>query len=219
MKKKLLILLLLFFITGCKVNYKLDITKDLKVKEELSPSETIEYFDKEYEYYEREDAIDALYRVFKDRISVKYDYVHNKNETGIIATHDYKSLKNYLKENNLYKQFFENIDYIEKGSIITIKSTGDFYKYTCQDNTKFIIEDFELQIKIPFKVIENNADEVKGNTYIWRINSKTEDKKIVLKFDSSILNANKYDLLIIISLVVIIVLAVLFVRYKVKSSN
>lgn len=219
MRRCLLILLTLLFITGCKVTYSLDIENDFKIKESISASETVKYFDENYKYYDRKEAIDGIYETMKSKIPVDYAYKHNENDTGVLANYEYNNIKEYLKKNNFYKQFFENIDLTEKGSIISIKSTGEFYRYSLQDFQRFAIDEFELKIKVPFKVISNNADEVNGNTYIWRINSKTENKSIVLEYDTSILGARQYDTIIIIIAVIIIASVILFVRYKIKSSN
>ena len=217
--KPLLLVVILFLLTGCKAKYELKINKDLTVEETLSAYETVDYFNINYTYYDRSEAIDSLYETMKEKLPVEYAYVHNKDNTGIIATHNYKNIEQYLKENNFYKQFFENIDLTEKDSIISIESTGNFYKYNQQDFERFAVDQFELRITTPLKVLKNNADKVENNTYIWNITRMTENKKIVLEIDKNVTSATQFDIPVIIALIVIIGAIIGYVVYKVKSSS
>lgn len=215
----LLLVAMLFLLTGCKATYEIKINKNLSVEETLSAYETVDYFNINYTYYDRSEAIDSLYETMKEKLPVKYAYKHNSNNTGIIATHNYKNINQYLKENNFYRQFFENVDLKEKDSIISIETTGDFYKYNQQDFERFAVDQFELKITTPLKVLKNNADKVEGNTYIWYITRMTEDKKIILQMNKGVTNATQFDVPIIIIFIVIVLVAVGYVVYKVKSSD
>ncbi|MBP3765757.1 MAG: hypothetical protein J6G98_01055 [Bacilli bacterium] len=221
MKKNILLIFVFFLLTGCSVNYTLEINNDLSVEESIEASESISYFEKEFTFYERKDAIDSLWENMTSERDDNYTYEYNNNDTGIIINKKYKSLDDYLNVKN-YTQFFEKIDYSINGDIIKIESTGNFYPYNTQDYEKFIIDNFSLKIKTSYHVIKTNADKIEGNTLIWNINSKTKDKKIYLEMNTS-KNYTKdiriIDFKILFAIIIVISTIVLYVYYRIKKAN
>ena len=50
-----------------------------------------------------------------------------------------------------------------------------------------VIEDSTINVELPYKVIENNADSVdkNKNIYTWYIDKDTKEKEILLKYNSN----------------------------------
>ncbi len=209
--KRLLLLSSLMLITGCTAKYNLIINDDLSVSDEITASETIKYYDENYSLYDRNTAITNLW----DNMSSIFDYSRhytykiNDNNTGIVAVSEYSSLQDYINRNSIYKQYFEKIDFSLNDDIITIKTSGDFYPYVEQDPERFPIDSFSLNIKLPFKVLNSNADLIDGNTYTWHINKDTKEKSIYLEFDSSKKVASvDYKMLITITVIILLIIGI-----------
>ena len=97
-------------------------------------------------------------------------------------------------------------------------------------NRVLIYDDIIVNIKVPFKVLENNADEIDGDTYTWNI-KKNELKNINLVFDKSRLkntlslklknnNLNiNYSYIIIGGIIFAISIIVMIVIFNNKKNN
>lgn len=221
MKKNIMLLIICIFLTGCSVDYNLIVNEDLSINEQINASETEAYFDKEYTYYERKEAIDNLWENMTSVYDKKYTYTYNSNDTGVIVNNNYNSIEEYI-DSKLYKQYFENVEYEKNGNKVIIKSTGEFYPYTTQDFEKFPINDFKLNIKVPFKVVKNNADSVEGNIYTWKIDSKTKDKSLYLEFDTSKNYTNSsraIDFKIIFGIILVVSIIGIYIYYNIKKND
>lgn len=220
MKKiKYLLLISIIFLTGCTCEYNITINNDLSVSEEVNASETIEYFANEYKHYNRSEALDNLWEYMSNGFDYasKYKYNKNDNNTGIILTNNYDSFIEYKNETSIYNQYFDELDYEENDDIITIEAYG-FNPYVEQDPTKFAIDNFKLNITLPFKVLNSNADSINDNTYTWIIDKNTDSKRIYLQFDKSSNNSNLTLYVVIGTIFVIFILGTfafsVYVNYK-----
>lgn len=222
MKKILLAVLVLFIMTGCSLDYNIILKDDLSIKEEFEASEPLNYFFEEYEFYDRDEIIDIFFERDKEKQpKVSYKKINNKDDTGAIISAEYKDLKDYLNRTTIYKQYFEKIEVSEESNIVSIESKGKFYPYVTQDFERYAIDDAKIKIKVPFKVIENNADEIEKDIYIWKIDKETKNKKIILRFDKKnnikLNNEKNMTLTIVISVISIIIFVGLFIFAKLKN--
>ena len=80
---------------------------------------------------------------------------------------------------------------------VKIETIG-FHHSVTDDPERFYIDNLDIVINLPYKVINHNASEVdeKTNTYHFIMTSKMEDFKVLLEFDSS-RKFNPYGSLII----------------------
>lgn len=191
MKKILLIVLL--SLTGCTVKYEIDITKDLSVTETITALEPESFFAPYYNS-SKERIVKKIYETSVGNLDLdyRYSYKEEENDTnyyGMEVEKEFHSLNDYIDDEIVSSQYWDSLDYQKEGDFVTIKSKGEFYGYVTQDPNKFIIDDLQIIIRMPFDVIDSNGDcsEVNNNTTcIWLIDKNTEDMKIFLKFNTVI---------------------------------
>ena len=224
MIKKFKIILLLFcviFMTGCTANYDITINDDLTLTDSGygDPSEYI-YDDPSITLSDR---VKNVVRVNIDTIN-ELNYKYSVSDGGKLLKfyNSFKSLNEYKEKNGyVYQQWFRQLDIQDVNGIITLKAS-DFYPYTEQDLDKIVIENLNINIKLPFKVLETNADSIdrRNYTYTWSINRNTKEKNILLRFDSKDNIKNKTNNIYIIILVVILTIVFGFIiRGFVKFKN
>lgn len=168
----------IFFITlllcGCSAEYNLTINED-------SMSEVITfYLDKTSENQKRFDDISKrkeisnygekeilnYYNVNTKendenyQIDYKYKYTAIKNENNMMEN------INDLTQYSYLSQCYSDSSITESNGIMSIKAEGNF---GCLYEG---IEDVTVKINTDLKILDNNADQVSGNTYIWNINKK-----------------------------------------------
>lgn len=221
--KKITFVLLVLLATGCQANYKITFNDDLSINEEITTDESTQYFDENYKYYSREEAIASIWKnnieKYKD---AGYTYDLNDGSTGAIIKSTYNDFDEYLEKTTIYKQYFEDISYQKSGNIVKIESTGDFYRYSAQDCEKFPVSDLKITITVPYKVIKNNADKTEKNNYIWTIDKNTKDKKIELIFDKSQKKSNstvKLDFILIFAIIFVIAMIGVYIYYRIKRND
>lgn len=195
MRMKVLLLLLCLFLTGCKIEYKLEINNDNSYSERI---DLLKYFkDNDYtdEYYYggpeldiaamlREDAREYLGKLGFTSYSI--GNISAKDYEGVRVTRNYEE-HNVFGYNMAIRKLYEELIVTEEKGIITLEAKG--YnpepierKY---EDIGMEIHDTVFTIELPFKVIENNADEVNtdDNIYRWYIDEETVTKDILLKYD------------------------------------
>lgn len=219
--KKIIILFSLFLLTGCTVKYNININEDLKVDETIDVKEKESYFDENYEFYERKDAIDSIWEnMASEYVSKGYTYTQNYNNTGINVKNTYDSFENYIQQSNIYNQYFDKINYIDNNGVISIETEG-FHPYTEQDTERFAIEETEISIKIPFKVMSHNADDVFRNIYTWKIDKNTTNKIIKIKYSTiqNYNNSKNLDYFALFGIIIFVIIVGLFIYSKVKLTD
>lgn len=227
MKKKILILLIPFLLTGCaSVNYELDIDKNIKVSEKVKITATSDFFNIYYknlpitivkEFYNDSDIQNKLN-------SNNYKHEINQENTKypeVIVSKEYKSLEEYSQNTIFKNQVFENIIVTTNDNLITLQ-TVNFKKYTTDDDSdSYPVSKLAISIKSPYVVVENNADkhDKKTNAYIWLVDSSTENKEIKITFDKNKIYI--YNIIMYISLfvIILIILTMIIIGFKMHKKN
>ena len=165
MRKKLLIILCIFFFTGCDVEYNLTISDNNLFDENITMS-----FLKSNTNYD--DVL--IYKENKTPISGEPDekeyynssVVNNGNYYDLIYTykHDINSIRNSYFINNCYRDF----SMIDNNNEIVFTSGNNFSCFNGDDGLQ--ANSIKVNINTKLKVLKNNADEVNGDTYTWYIN-------------------------------------------------
>lgn len=200
MKQKIMILIVLcILLSGCTVNYNLNI-KDSKITENiiLNSNTKENYRDNSVCNNYKKISESNLVSINKNNVTIEKDNLLKLNNVG------YYNLK-YIKEDNcmlnasytynlseyqmayttpLYLQNFE-IDYIDDNNYsIRGKNFLSFYSYSN-------LEELIVNITINDNVVYNTADNVNNNTYSWTINKENYDQKVVKIVVGEKLNENK----------------------------
>ena len=226
MKKLILIISLLFLVTGCDVNY--NITIDENTFDEnivLSFSKSTTSYD-DISFYP--DNKIPVYPTEKDKKFYNSKIVEKSNSYDLIYSykHDFNSLKNSYFINNCY----HDMRITENDDQIIINSGKNFACFIGDDGLR--ADSLRINITTKLDVSSNNADEVNGNTYTWIINENNYlDKEVnfTLKKNNSFgleninIQSDSESLstmwIIVISIVLIGGIIYLFVRYKLRKNN
>lgn len=226
--KKIILLFLIILLSGCSVEYNLTINEDNSVNEEVVAKEITNRMNTNTGV-SGDQAVNYLYEMFdraglSTKLTTKTDeYFTTSTVTGSHATFD-----DYIS--NFTSDVFESAKVKRKGSITTL--TFDQTKYLLSNTTRGLIyDDITVNIKVPYKVLDSNADTYKGDTYTWVIGKDENLRQIMIKYDESDLkNAKEFKFgkvkinvrYSFIAIGVIILIAggiTLFVYYNNKRNN
>lgn len=169
--KKILVLLVVLCLTGCNVEYNLIITED-----EFQEQVVID-----------ENDIDFPITVYSDQEGTgegKVDgvlyYDIETTDTSSILRHTFNSL-DYERShaaNTCFNRFLVN----EEDGVMTILSSN---YYNCMDYYSSL-DTIKVQVKLDtniYEIVNQNADQIDGSTYIWNINkSNYQDHYVYLSY-------------------------------------
>jgi len=223
MKKILLLLGCIFLITGCKVEYSLVINNDLTVEEEVNMTGTDEFFDNYYKS-SKINVVNMVFNKNRQDILNKNNYsfeIIDQYKPYVLAKKKYNNIDDYAKNTIFYEQYFKDINISENNGVIAFK-TGEFIPNNPDSLERYDIKTSSIKIKIPYKVIENNASSVdkETNTYIWYLGAETDDFSISFSYDSKeIFAPQKNNNNIVFIILITIVIVGLIILYAVNKKN
>lgn len=216
MKKNILIVFSLLLLTGCSINYDLEIDKD-----SLNETITGSVAKKEVEINEKATGLSTIYVLINEDQKPVYnkDYLYTKNlkenKDNIDYTFNYNYNMDDFVNSRVINSCFENNEIINLDNYYTIKLSGDFY---CLYSDEIIIN-----VKSNLKVISDNAKKVKNDTYTWVINKNSTDIEFTVDKNSPYSETNKRKgsgTFRIISFIVLIVLSgITYFLYKKKNNS
>lgn len=180
--KKVVLLASIIFLSACQANYTITIDKDsvnekIEVLDNVSQNRTVtdvmENYKRKYPVYD-DDKIEEY-----DDLYVKYDGVEYYNQTYSIDDNGYHlfyeytyPIEKYKDANSInYNYNYKDITYKDNILKIAIGATNNRMKYV-SDFTNLTVN-----IVTDYIVLNNNADSVIGNRYIWYINKNNNDEK------------------------------------------
>lgn len=216
MKKILLITVTMLFLTGCTVNYNLEIDGD-NLNEVITGNVTKE----EYEVKETDNGENLIYDLFNNDQDALFDeespYLRTLEDKGKTINYNFSYLYNYnFDRSTIINTCFEYHMIDETEDYYYIKLSGRFY---CMYSDKI-----NINVTSNNAVLENNAMKVDGNVYSWVI-KKDKDVDILLNVSKKMKHSNNDKLKVmntfqIIGLVVLVVLCIITIfLYKKKNSN
>lgn len=233
MKKKIIFLaIILFILTGCEINYTLNIDKDNLIET------TTAIGNPEGENEDFELSSQTLYDEYINKpIPTFNDVIIQAESNEKLKGITYYQTKDLSDNTNLgieYSGVF-NFDTITNSTIINyvypdfsvklkddnlVLETGNRFKLFEQYPN---LEKVTINIKTNKKVIFNNADKIKNHTYTWII---TEDNylnkpiKLTLRQDKNLLSEFQIEALIALGTIIfIITIIILFIKYKQSVKN
>ena len=209
--KFIVLILIVFLFAGCSGDYNLKFNRDLSIDEDIDI--LIDNKDNAYEntfvLFENAD-IDAD----------KYDIMLKGDKVRIIYKEKYKSFEDYYLNSKLYRLLFKELELNRTNSGMFINTESNL-KLDDSNNQNIInsydIDTLKINITMPFNVIENNADEVKDDTYTWVLNKNNTYKNIRARYDYENDRVPSIVLMVVIGVIsfgIIIYLAVYFLRNK-----
>ena len=227
-RKILIISLVIFLLTGCKVSSNIEINKNLSVSETVNMGGTIEFFNNRYKMMRINVIKEILAGENREEYLISNGYKVSIDDSTsfpvVIATKNYKSLEDFTNNTIFKNQYFGTFETTTSNSLVTLHAT-DFIVYEDGDLERFDIANCSIKIKVPYEVVENNADsyDKKTNTFIWNIKRDTIEKEIKLTFDKNhifIYNSSMYiSMIIMILLIITLLIIILKLIKKHKNEN
>lgn len=224
MKKVLLIICSIILLSGCSINYNLNISNN-NLDETINTSVT----QTDYSTYLNSPEDKPNTKLY-DLLNQNDIYVFNNNvndvhQKNIVKNNDgydviYKYTYNYTNFVNSYivNNCFDRYDIYNKDNYYYIKLSGGFNCYYGETN---------INITTKNVVYNNNANNVNEDTYSWIINDSNKDdvnitfqlSKTKLKFSQTNSSEsddykNPYTIYIVISIVVIVAIGSGILIYK-----
>ena len=228
-KLKMMILFIIIIMTsGCSVEYNLIINEDYSVSEKVIALENT----KKMESLTRlkgDSAITYLYNTFKrdgEKINLSSN-VESKN-TKVTATTSHSSIEEYMSKfkSDVFKKVI-----VQKNNGVVTFTADQTEKLSSDEDYSLIYDDITVNIYVPFKVIEHNADSVNGNTYSWTIKKDNNLKNIKILYDEGSKKNNvnikinnktyniNYVIIVISGIIVLLLVITLIVYIKNKKNN
>lgn len=219
---------LLFLTSGCSIEYNLTINDDSSVNESVVAIEQTDRMEARTKL-KGEQAINYLYNMFvpdEDRFSLNYKEENKTTEATVDATYD--NIEKYAS--SFKSDIFDSINITKNKDQITLY-TAQKKKLGGYDPSSLIYDDITINLKVPFDVVSNNADSVKGNTYTWNIDKNSNVKTIEITYkdkslkDQATVSINnkkynfKYEYIVLGVAIIFIFGIVVFVMINNKRNN
>lgn len=211
--KTLFVLVSMLLLSGCSAEYNLNIQDDIYSESikvtlnDLDDSSFIENFDSTEQYISNTPTTELIYFKEKD----------DDGENSIYTfTHDF-SFDEF--RGSLSNKCFDNLKLEEDAGIYSLTAYG----FNCLNDHQIYADTYKINIKTNYKVINNNADEVKGNIYTWFIDQKDNKNKNIIfqysKIKSEIPTENSILPMIIPIIISIIILISVIIFNSYKNNN
>ena len=234
--QKLIVLFSIIILSGCEVSYTITIDKNninekIEVLDNVSSNRTVtdvmENYKKQYPVYSNQDWVEADYsRVDGEEY---YNQTYSIDDNGYHLFYEYTyPIEKYKDANSInFNYNYKDITYKDHILKIAIGATNNRMKYV-NDFTNLTVN-----IITDYIILNNNADSVIGNRYIWYINKNNNDEKRInfevdlSKTQSEIdkeekIKETKSRLLIpflVISLIVYIIIILIIITKKRKNEG
>lgn len=193
---KFLIILLCLMLTGCRIDYNLKITDKNKFVEK---TDIMAYFpngnsisnEPGEEGYDIAEVLRSDAREYLNTLSYSgYNLINieSTNYKGVRVSRTFDGAVSY-NYNMLVKNLYDEFSVDLSDDIVTISAKGlNREKVESRyEMMGMVLDNSSINIELPYKVLENNADEIdkNKNIYTWNIDKNTTEKDILLKYDSS----------------------------------
>lgn len=223
LKKVLLLVFMLFLLSGCKMKYEVEIYNN-KVTEKTY----INYSKQELNGQDPYDmTLNLIAETGDNGDFLISDYRKNiNNNTGVMLVNKYKNINNFKMNTAFFGACYVANNFTDLNDYITIKTSN---KFSCLDEIEGL-ENIDIVIKTNHKVKENNADEKKGSSYIWHITKENSDnkpiiiqmykKKYVFNYNNEIFKKIGLIILVVGGTLLVIYIVYNWFKYRdIKSNN
>lgn len=218
--KKVILLCVILFITGCDVEYNIHFN-ETTIRETITLNIENNNENKEIINYLNETPFYAIINQYTKKEYNK-EITENNNYKKYNFSYEYKNKENFATRfNNCYDAY----SITENNNIVSFNTSKEFKCMVYDYNP---IQNLIINITSEYVVTEHNADEVVNGVYKWHINDNNkENKPIKFSFDKAkeknklqkFLNKNKTTIIVVLSLLAISLLTVLGIFIRCKQIN
>lgn len=179
MKKLILAMFCVLFLTGCTAEYNVDIDNGFMEKtfiNNLSSEQLDQFISFDPTPVHIDETEESDISGYSDTVKKYKTYSENGS---FVQSNQYKDLDNFMRSTTLYKCYDVNVTNKNKTiEIITGSTNTCFDRYPELTNLK-------INIKTINKVVRNNADSINGNVYSWSIDSyQKKSKSIIFEYEN-----------------------------------
>lgn len=169
-----------------------------------------------YAYY---DSMGNPYDLIEDEENY-YKQINISDDKKLGIKYNYSFSKNNFERSSIVNSCYDNFNILNDNGVNVISTSLNFKCFELYPELDSVV--VSIKVDKNFKVVENNADKVNGNTYTWNIyeyNSK--DKAITLKYKDAVKKTNAtLSILIGVSVIVLIGLIIfIFINNSSKKNN
>lgn len=229
MKKILVLIGVVFFLSGCSVKYEIDLTNS-GVNESLNIVETDpsnQYFETLKDY---NDDVPVIYTDQDPDMYGSYEGVEFYDINNLSSnkkadfTLSHKFASNEFNKSNIINTCYNQVTFINNKETLNINTSSNFLCFT-----KYVtLDNVEISIKTNKEITSHNADKVENNTYTWVINkenamnksiqiSAEKNKQVSKKSENNSLNLN--IILIIIGAFIGLIIGLFIYKNHKYNSN
>lgn len=215
MKKNLISLLVLFFVSGCTAEYNIEINEDTIYEDTKLSIDNIRLNETLYNELLNDNSVYLDENKF-------YSIEEQSAENNTIFSYKYTHDIDKFGDSRIINWCYHDRSIINTDNELLISTKGSF---DCANReSRSYIENARINIKTDLPVLANNADEVNGNVYTWIVNEDNyRDKPIYIRIQKNTneLESNSivYLIFIIIVLVILATLIALIIKRKIKNVN
>ncbi len=219
MKRYLLIISIIFLMTGCSIDYKGTvysknrITENIKINfnnDELGNNKSLIKKNLKQEVKKLQNNSDLKGYKIKSK--------YNKKGSSITFLNNYSSLTNF-SNSNFWETLFENITVIENKEYNLFQTTGEYFYYNIygmvsegeQHPEESDVSNVIITMQFANKIIEHNADKIneKNNTFTWILEPTDYTKGIYFKYSHQKDYVVLLKMMILDNLIIIIIILLL----------
>lgn len=195
MKKILILVISILLLAGCTVKSDITVNYDETVKEDVYILNYNAVFSDDTAFKSIIDNKIKDYEKVLNFKNYKYDYYEGKSLSGAKIYKKYDNICSFFGNSAFNQYVYKYMKCTETDDYIEISNATKQIPYCSECLDWPELNNIEFKIKLPISAMEQNADEIKGTTYIWKYNEKTNDKNFYLKISKSALNEKKIEYL------------------------
>lgn len=178
--KKILFVFIIFMLSGCSVEYNLYVNEDKTVSEKVYAEEKTNKLES-LTRTKGDQAITYIYNMYKrEGEDINLSNQSSKDTTKVLATTYHNNIEEYTSK--FTSDVVKKANVTKSDSVVTLLLNQN-QKLDSDESYSLIYDSIKVNINIPFKVLEHNADAVSGNTYTWNINRNSDLKNIKISYD------------------------------------
>lgn len=217
--KKLLLVILIFLVTGCTAQYNLTIDQST-IKENVTVvlPKTIVTDDQLQPYLQNGNKV---YPSSSDSSLYKSDLTEDDGNYYLAYeySHDYEM----FNQSMFVKKCYQEVSLKSNEETISLVTSNQFNCIKMEDGA--YLDNVDINITTKLKVKSHNADKVNGNTYTWNINESNYQNKPInleikrpINIEKAIKEAPNYQLIVIV-VIILIILAVATIIVKIQKGR
>lgn len=204
MKKIIFLCMFLLILCGCHADYNVFIDKD-SISEEIDVS--MEKNDINMRFVEN-DAY-PMHSNFDKKYEKSVSYDGDMINMNVKYTYTPLEFANANSFNQCFNDKTVEVD------------NDEYYYFRLTDmNRCFLTANFDVNIKTNYKVISNNADSVKGNTYTWHVNEENMNNVLIeIRIDKNHVDNSGKMIYAYVIFGVVLAFIIFLIRSFVKKNN